>query len=729
LPPATELFRYFGEFGTKREGDTIDKNWLWPTIGVNLSTFFTNIPMKKHLFWLILIGLNVTIVQAQQIKIDTLISPPGTYRFRIDPDIPPRPLTEADAERAAWNNFWMFSDGFYSKQSVVVRTFPDTGSVGVTLKRRGKYSSDDEPPPANRTINVSPPLGTVPTIPSLAPEAEIVLEWNAARMGDPLYAAIVVRNKTNEPRFGYVKLHYPTVAFQNGIDMVYPLNALETTVGSNDPVSAVDGYLAGRIQEWDILRIAPNSERVIFVKLQFNSTIDTNLRKTFDLWLDWRLESLGSAAPSGGAPVTRSAQSQVGEVNKQAAVMDDKKFEPSAASPTEPFNGRTHVTVNISYARDPNGLTVLPAVIYPTKYMPTHLQGKPIDLAFTGFIENMGNAIADSVTFEIRFPSLIDKSTYVQGSETKPSCENLEPPQRCLPVTLTQWTTESILLYPFSKIRLLPNTGPGATDRDIAKRKARFEFDIATKPNLVFNHGDKIVTDATVRMFHVPTNGTPVMEDELDPAPAIVNVLKPGRMPFGLIFGIKAHSHLANSDSAKGQGLSLTLRCPLFRPRGNSIESEYLQYMPRFYWQFELGYGQGAFQQPSDNQRFEVNYLHFTPVQLRYLHPVNLTSFLRYIGVSAGYSADYALSGKVNGRTTPLPSGFFDRFENELAVSLDFTNRLNVPSVTLGIGYKFRQNNLTGQSVSYSLPFVYAQLDVIRFRRHFAQVWNTVHRW
>lgn len=684
--------------------------------------------MKKHLFWLILISLNSSIAQAQSIKIDTLPlpSPPGTYRFRIDPDIPPTPLTAEDALRAAWGNFWMFSDGKFSRQSTVDRTFPNAGPVTVTLKRRGKYSSDDEPPPALRNMNVSPPLGTPGLIPPDALEAEIALEWNAARTGDLLYAAVVVRNKTNEARTGYVKLHYPTAAFRDEIQMVYPLNASEAVARDNYAVAASEGYLAGRIQEWGIPSIAPQTERVIFVQLRFKDKLGTPSLESYDLWLDWGLEIITPAAP----PVTRdddvaraAVAAPIGEDNPEA-FSNDKKFEPAAASAVPAFNGRARESVRMDFARDPNGLTVLPAAIYPTKYMPPHKRGKPVDLEFTGFIENMGNAIADSVSMEIRFHQRIDKPTFQKGTEDRPSCGRREPGQECPPV-IPKWGADSVLVYPFSKIKLLPVT-PRATDFDIARRKVEFGFDIATKPNLVFKHGEKIVTNATVRMFNANGN----MDDELDPEPAIVSVLRPGRLPFGLIAGIKAYTHIGDPNVAKGQGLSLTLRCPLFRPRGNSIESERLSYMPRFYWQFEFGYGRGAFQQPSDNQLFKVNYLHFTPAQLRYLHPVNLARFFRYIGVSAGYSADYALSGKVGGMSARLPSNnFFKRFENEFAASLDFTNRLNVPSLTLGIGYKWRQNELTGQSVHYKMPFVYAQLDIIRFRRHFAQVWNTVHRW
>ncbi len=681
--------------------------------------------MKKHLFWLIVISLNALIAQAQEIniKIDTLGA--GIYQFSVLPNNPPNPLTEAFATEAAWSHFWMFSDGRYSNRDTFIRTFPNTGPVEVTVKRRGKYSSDSEPPPAERSMNVNPPLGPAPTIPTTDPDAKIVLEWGAARLGDTIYAAIVVSNKGDETTDGYVKLHYPTGAFREGIEMTYIPNALEAVLGDNYSVEASDDYLEGRIQEWAIYNIPPLTERVIFVLLRLKTILDEPVPSdsTYQLWLDWGLNNEEAARASGGDDVSMISKPQDAEtIQIQVGASDNKKSEPAAASAISAFNGRVKENVKMNFARDPNGLTVWPSFISPTQYMPPDKRGKPIDLEFTGYVENMGEVPADHVNMEIRFEARIDKPTFGHRSATLPSC--LESGTPC---TFTHdWVPpDSLLLYDFRNINLAPNAGSLATDNDIARRKAEFEFDIATKPNLVFRHGDQIVTNATVKMF----NANLAREDSLDTDPAIVDVIRPGRQPFGLIFGAKIYSHLNNSDNAEGRGLSLTLRCPLIKPRGNSISSGYLQYMPKLYWQFELGYGQGAFQQPSDNQLFKVNFLHFTPVQLRYLHPVNLTSFLRYIGVSAGYSADYALSGKVNGRKAPLPSGFFDRFENELAVSLDFSNRLNVPSVTLGIGYKFRQNNLTGQSVNYSMPFVYAQLDIIRFRRHFAQVWNTVHRW
>lgn len=681
--------------------------------------------MKKHLFWLIVISLNALIAQAQNIniKIDTLA--PGEYRFYVLPDTPPASLYTkpvSDSLKAAWGHFWMFSDGKYSKQDTFVRSFSNEGPVEVMVKRRGKYSKDDEPPPAERSIDVSPPLVTVPTVPSTAPEAEIVLEWGAARSGDSVYAAIVVRNKETYLQRGNVRLLYPTDAFQNDIHLLYESN--ETVSRSNEPSNAVDSFPEGRIQEWELQNMAPQSERVIFVWLQLRGSLSDSV---YHLFLDWNLEPLGQANPDNGgddvffrgekAAVVSEAQIQI--------TTDDNKRESSAASTTMAFNGQHRVSLLINAARDPNSLIVWPSVIRPTEYMPPDQKGKPIDLEFTGHIENMGSAMANRVTMDIRFSPKIDKLTFERRYEIKPSC--VFP---CTALTPIEWQPiedDSLLIYNFRNIDLRPSAGPDVSDEYINMRKVEFGFGIKTKPNLIFKHGDKIVTKATVRMFNVNEKLESLLD--IDTLPATVNVLKPGRQPFGLIFGAKIYSHLNNSDNAEGRGLSLTLRCPLIKPRGNSISSGYLQYMPKLYWQFELGYGQGAFQQPSDNQLFKVNYLHFTPVQLRYLHPVNLTSFLRYIGVSAGYSADYALSGKVNGRKAPLPSGFFDRFENELAVSLDFSNRLNVPSVTLGIGYKFRQNNLTGQSVNYSMPFVYAQLDIIRFRRHFAQVWNTVHRW
>ena len=671
--------------------------------------------MKKHLFWLILIGLNVTIVQAQEINVNLI--EPDSFAFFVLPDTPPRPLyTEAVADsQPDWGHFWMFSDGRFSRRDTFVRTFPEAGRVEVTVKRRGKYSADDEPPPAERIINEElPPIANPITPLSDTADAEIILEWGAARSGDFVYAAIVVRNKETYPQKGYVKLFYPTDAFQETIKPLYELGE-ETVSRPPDQISE------GIFQEWELQNIAPLSERVIFVWLQLRDGLSDSV---YFLSLDWHLEPLSQANPDNSGDDVSFAVSKTTVVTAaQIQISSDNKKEGPAANTLEAFTGRHHVALLINAARDPNGLIVWPQVILPTEYMPEHQKGKPVDLEFTGHIENMGNVMANRVTMDIRFDNRIDKTTFVRGDESKPSCEPL-----CGPASI-QWNPndDSLLNYDFRNIALRPSAGPDASDEYIAMRKAKFEFDIKTKPNLVYKHGDKIVTRGTVKMF----NQNNLMESLLDTdtLPATVSVLRPGRLPFGLIFGVKAYTHLTNPDSAKGQGLSLTLRCPLIRPRGNSISSEYLHYLPRFYWQFELGYGQGAFQQPSDNQRFEVNYLHFTPVQLRYLHPVNLTSFLRYIGVSAGYSADYALSGKVNGRKAPLPSGFFDRFENELAVSLDFSNRLNVPSVTLGIGYKFRQNNLTGQSVSYNMPFVYAQLDIIRFRRHFAQVWNTVHRW
>lgn len=685
--------------------------------------FFTNIPMKKHLFWLILLSLNALIAQAQEINVNVI--EPDSFVLFVLPDTPPRPLyTEpvADSLKPDWGHFWMLSDGRFSRKDTFGLTFPEVGRVQVTAKRRGKYSSDDEPPPAQRPMfEESPPIINPRTPLSGSLDAEIILEWDAARSGDAVYAAIVVRNKETYPQQGYAKLLYPTDAFQESITPLYELGE-ETVSRSNEPSAAVDTFPEGRIQEWELQNIAPLSERVIFVWLQLRGGLSDSV---YFLFLDWHLEPLGQANPdNGGDDVSVSVVKSAVAAQSQVQINSDNKREGPAASTMESFNGKHHVALQLNEARDPNGLIVWPQVIRPTEYMPEHQKGEPIDLDFTGRIENMGDVIANRVTMDIRFDARIDKPTFERRYEIKPSCE-----LPCTANTPIQWNPadDSTLIYNFRNIKLRPSAGPDVSDEYIAMRKAEFGFAIKTKPNLIFRHGDKIVTRGTVKMFNQNNDLESLLDT--DTLPATVSVRRPGRLPFGLILGVKVYTHLSNADSAKGQGLSLTLRCPLFRPRGNSISSEHLRYMPRFYWQFELGYGQGAFQQPSDNQRFEVKYLHFTPVQLRYLHPVNWTSFLRYIGVSAGYSADLALSGKVGGNSASLPSGFFDRFENELAVSLDVSNRLNVPSVTLGIGYKFRQNNLTGQSVKYSMPFVYAQLDIIRFRRRFAQVWNTVHRW
>jgi hypothetical protein len=153
--------------------------------------------------------------------------------------------------------------------------------------------------------------------------------------------------------------------------------------------------------------------------------------------------------------------------------------------------------------------------------------------------------------------------------------------------------------------------------------------------------------------------------------------------------------------------------------------------LPRVFWQFELGLGRSAFERPGDGDLYETRHVQFTPAQVRIFSKkmLHLSNFFFYWGGSAGYTANFITKGSVNGTTQTLPSAFGKRLEHELAASLEISTRIGVPSFTLGAGYKYRQNQITGSTVTYGYPFISLQADIVRYRKRMFQFWTTTQRW
>ncbi|MBK7938191.1 MAG: hypothetical protein IPJ82_14375 [Lewinellaceae bacterium] len=660
--------------------------------------------------------------QAQRIKIDTLNSATNTYRFRLVPT--PTVRTTIEPGDPGWVYFWMFSDSTYSDVASVTRTFKGGEAKRVGVSLRGKYTNDQEPP-AHR-IMITPetpgfnPVINLPTDTIL--RGEIKTQWGAARMGDTIRTALIIRNYSGQSSMsGYLKIRYPNDVFEY-VGEVFPPdpaifgNAEVTTFGPFTP------YSEGIIRKWTITNLPPNSERTIFAIFKVKGASNVVRYGTqHRLGLDYVLESSGINSDNPNPDAVQPVVAALNMLDKNAAETPGKQpafqvtapgdnRESGAVNPAA-FSETTFSDVVLSFARDPNKITVDPMFIRPGRYP------DPIPLKYTIEVENLGKETANTIEITSSFDQRIERNTISNQAWDRPSCEIREPsdPQQCtvpqavqLAPNAIKWVSEHINLFPF-----------GTRNSDL--RKAYFRFDILTQSGLNLKNGDRITTSIEVLM----KNNNGVTEDSVVPPPAITYVVE-DRVPFGCVLGAKLHVEAPGAAAPRGSGLSLTLRCPLYRPSGNSFSDPLISKLPRLFWQFELGGGSSEFKRPADGSVYKTNYIQVTPVQIRYMHPVNVNNLFRYVGVSAGYTAHFITGAKLNGSSVTLPGGFDKKIEHELSASIDLMNRINVPGFTLGAGYKYRQNKVSGQKIEYNFPFVYLQVDVVRFYRRFVQVWDKV---
>ncbi len=602
--------------------------------------------------------------------------------------------TALDSSRAGWIHFTMFSNGLFSSSERVLVTF-SAGPQTASKDRKGKYTKQNNPPHSTRSIDINPTtFQPVPHVDDpfslrISQTDSIHPAWGAAALSDTHYFAVVLKNTSTATQSGTLKLRFSTDAFDY-VGTVFEPNAAFFGSVESDTDDGDETYTPGTIYTWPVTSLPPLDSQTIFVRLRVKDSVADSIQL---IQLSAELRTLDdSQNPPPTTPFIVKSDS-----GSEARVQNPYNFRETNS---------TNVAINA--ARDPNSLIVFPKRLPPAKNAPSHT------LRYTVHVENLGQVLARNILVEIPFtdsriktgmPITLQSLNFPNGGG---GLESAGP----FTATAPSWSG-TMLKMEFKNANLAP-------DEQGYFSKASFDFEIATRENIELKEGDVISAEALIIMKSSATSN----DDSVWTDPALVRIERPGRVPFGCIWGIKGHTNAFSPDSAMQlRGIDLTFRFPIIKRRLARLSDRGVL-PPRLFWQMEAGWGASTFNHPNEGGLFETQYIHFTPVLIRYFHPFYLNPYMGYAGLSAGYSTGYVYSGKFNGQKETLPSGFGKRLEHELAVSIDMSNRIDVPTLTFGLGYKYRWNNLLGQNVNYSTPFVYLQLDIVQFSRRFTRIWN-----
>lgn len=656
--------------------------------------------MKKQLIVPAILLCFVSVATAQVFTID----PAGTpYIFRIYEQGLVAPTPSAPVEpfisRAGWIHFNMFSDGSFNDEEIVTKTFNSTGVKGVRKDRKGKYTSQTNPPHAARTITIpTNATATPPTNPNInSPFSlgatridSIHPEWGAAALTDTHYFAVVIKNPNQSaPQTGTLSLRFPTDAFDY-IGTVFPPNP--AIFGS--PVDYTDSgdrnHRPGTVYTWPVNNLPPLDSQTIFIQLQVKDRVEDSLQ----------LIQISSDFQSSNNPDDANTGTQIFFVKTDT--------EPRTENPYS-FRQSNSTVVAINMARDPNGISVLPQRLPPASNAPAH------KLVYTVHVENMGQAPAKYLQVDITFDPKINTGLL----STSATAMNF-PNANTTSVDENIRFSSSVLGWNGSTLRLLFNNANLAPTGAGYYSKASFNVEIDTRSGIELREGEVLTSTAVIKMKSSVT----ATDDIVPTDPAFVHIEKAGKVPFGCVFGLKAHTNIFSPDSSGGaRGVDLTFRFPIVNRRISDLSGKSFV-PPHLFWQLEAGWGTGSFKDPVEGGLFETQYIHFSPVTIRYFQPFHAGSYFMYTGLSAGYGANYIYSGKLNGQSATLPSGFGNRLEHELALSIDLSTRIDVPAWTLGLGYKMRWNKVLDQSVNYKFPFIYLQLDIVRISQRLVRIWD-----
>ncbi len=658
--------------------------------------------MKKRFIVPAILLCISAIVQAQIPDVIPVETDPYTDTI-VEPGLlPPAPMVQAEPfiSRVGWLHFTMFSDGSFSRREVVVKTFGSTGEKAFRKDRKGKYTSQPNPPHSARTITIStthpPPLPSVPDPFALraAQTDSIHPEWNAAALLDTHYFAIVLKNTDPEiSQTGTLSLRFPTDAFDFD-GTVFPPNpavfgSLATYTDDGD-----EAHRPGTIVTWQVNNLSPRDSQTIFVKLKVKDQVADSIQ---------RIQISSNLRFSNAQQTTPGAQPfLIVKSTSETRVTNPYQFRETNAT-----------VVAINAARDPNSLSVQPQRLPPAGNAPAHT------LRYTVNVENEGSAMAKFLFVDIVFDPKIKSGVPVFATALHfPNANTTSADDGIRFSSITKGWNGNTLSLLFNNANLAM-----AIDQDSNYyAKASFDIEVETAEGIELQEGETISSKALIRMKSTFTS----KDDSVWTDPAVVRIEKPGKIPFGCVLGIKGHTNVFSPDSAvRTRGVDLTFRFPIINRRISNLSGSNVL-PPRLFWQIEAGWGTGSFQHPTDGGAFETRYVHFTPALIRYFQPFHAGAYFMYTGLSAGYSAGYIYSGKSGGLTATLPPGFGKRLEHEVALSIDLSNRIDVPAWTLGLGYKFKWNNLLSQNVSYNFPFVYLQLDIVRFNHRFVKLWEKV---
>ena len=610
----------------------------------------------------------------------------------VTPKPDPAPwLTAEDQAKASWAYFWMVDDGTFSRKSSLDHTFVTNNPHTASLKVRGRYSDDKEPPhmrvsnaivPTNAGASTDNLSGT-DTLLAQGEQLGVFSNWGAARRGDTIFFALTFRNNTpGAAQSGYLKLRFPSAEFQY-LDEVFPSHA--DLFDNASVLENAEGAGTSTLCTWRVNNVPSGATKTMFVQVLARNAARDSISYIFDADLQWDQEL--PKTTKGGLISTIGSNNP--DVNGAA---------PNALW----FTSEKDTRIVINQARDPNGLTVAPAEIPPAK------SSGPTPLIFRVDVENTGNwstpNLEASVTLDKRINPAAATSSFQSFFPNSPN------------PAVTPFVEGQKVKFILNNINLEPSL---AGNNPKGKGYFTFQTNIASGTELKV--GDEIAS----RAFILMRNANDSLEDSVSTGPAIVRVRNPRRLCFGTLVGLKVYSQLPNTDSVLNRGVCLTASIPLIRPL-NNLSSRYLKQVPCLFWQFELGIGTGRFNSPDGFAPIETSLIHLTPALLR------ATLFrVKYIpvGISAGYSLDYIYKIKAGGSSIPLPDGFGKRLEHEFAASVDLFNIATVPGLSLGAGWKLRLNNLTDQQVTYNFPFAYVQFNFLHLQRRQVQFLNRITRW
>jgi hypothetical protein len=705
----------------------------------------------RGFLWLLLCGILLSPTIELQAQITVTPRAGGIKELKIDTPAIARPTTPPafyDISKADWVHFWMFDDGTFIKDNNVVERSDYTPPVGVTSVRRvkvatrGRYHGDQEPPPASKSVDTQPKSGT-PAVLAPAPRAAIVPQWGAARLGDTVYMAFVMKNSLNSPQNGHLRVSFPT-QYMELMDTVHNTAFLDRqtnqTLGAktiarwtitnfpaatSSPLNDVPGGIIPR-------------EYCVFLMFKVKpvgsiSPLDVTYSTTHLFEMDFDLSGTSTNAAGGSASEGSDVVKSEGKTGRSA---DSGEGVVNAVE----FTATTSTSLAVNAARDPNRLDVYPQEIYPTN--------NSSDLGpfkFTMNVENLGNAPASHLRVKAWFdPLLRDPIAYDSTVDNHFPLPNTKT-YFCPVPTSSPYTAYWKFIH--ANLAAADERSSGvAPDRILDSDKtmpqlnqASYDFRMSLQPNKQLRAGDQIVSKAFVEMFNAntgtnATTGVPtdcltnfITEDTVTTAPCIIKVIELPKVKFGTVIGLKVHRFLTNADSIGSDGIGLTVRVPVFRPRFDNSRYAIMQRIPHWYWQFELGYVRNNLLN-GNGLRYWAEGIQLTPIQLRGIQPVRISGRRFCVGVSAGYNIAYMYRLVNRGVEQTLPSGT-KRLDHEVFGSIDFQNRMEVPTFTVGVGMKARQSSMLGKAESGVYPFVYAQIEIVRIRRGFARVWNSIYRW